>query len=66
MLKLRKMTSNGIAIGITGLLGCGLKHHLHKDYYLDKYSMNASEYVDAVMKSTSVEDYHKRIKREES
>lgn len=65
MLKLRNMMTSGIAIGITGLLGCGLKRYLYKDRYSNKYG-NVSEYVDAVMKSTSIDDYKKRIMREES
>lgn len=66
MLRLRNMMTSGIAIGITGLLGCGFKRYLHKDQYSNKYGMNASEYVDMIMKSTSIDDYKKRIMREES
>lgn len=53
-----------IALGISAVeiavIGIGLKNIGNQ--YLDKYNMTAKEYVDAVMESTSINDYNERVK----
>lgn len=64
--------SEKIALGISaievGFISIGLlafKKNLDNQY-LDKYGMTAKEYMKVIEESRSIDDYNKRIKREES
>lgn len=61
-----------IALSITAvesiLFVAGIKYakKVYDDTYLDKYGMTVSEYVKTVMESKDMNDYEKRLNKEES